>query len=328
MQLNNIYSRIINLREIDFNKLCIEIFQFQAEHNPIYNQYIKLLKRDILKIHTIEEIPFLPIQFFKTHQIISGNWNCMNYFESSGTSGSIRSRHYIKNSSWYDKITLAIFSKLILSNVKSKFIFCGLLPGYSENPNSSLIKMLNALSSEYNDGNQPMIFNDIFSLTNFVLNPPDPSVKIIIFGVSFALFDWALEFQCNKEMIIIETGGMKTDKRSISKNQIYKQLKLSFKNTVICSEYGMTELFSQAYAYDGMKYRTPPWMRVLAVSVDDPFCLLVSCKRGRINIIDLANVDTCAFIQTDDTGIVYGKEFEILGRLQEEELRGCNFMID
>ena len=321
------YSRVLHLQKSDFDSLAIDLFHYQYNHNAIYRQYCDLLKVKKDNVNDIDSIPFLPIQFYKSQIIKTGEWSEEKLFLSSGTSQMQRSQHFIKSLNWYEQISYKIFLNQILEDsvdIKSVKVI-GLLPGYIDNPNSSLLHMIQSFASRAN--HEVLMFDRINGINDFLNNSLHE--KLIIFGVSFALYDCASSYTNeSSDLIIIETGGMKTDKRAISKNQILLQLKSSFPNAKIMSEYGMTELMSQAYSSDDFKYKVPNWMKVIITAIDDPLTQISNGKRGRINIIDLANIDTCCFIHSGDAGIVYDdNSFEVLGRLQEEELRGCNFMV-
>ncbi|NOT36718.1 MAG: acyl transferase [Saprospiraceae bacterium] len=323
------YDRILRVTPEKFEALAMEIFKLQATFNVVYKEYIFLLKKDVNEITRIEEIPFLPIELYKNQDIKTGEWNEQFYFLSSGTSNSVRSRNPVKDLAWYSEVVTRTFLNNLpdLRKAEKAMRFVAYLPGYIENPNSSLVMMLTLLARSF-DSEVIFISNklELISVLKEKLNSLD---QVVLFGVSFALYDFAKEFTCSdSNLMIIETGGMKTDSREITKDEIYNTLKNAFSLSDIYSEYGMTELMSQAYSKNSMNYHSPAWMKVIVTAADDPGGIKLIGKRGRVHVIDLANIDTCCFLQTGDAGISNEDgSFQVLGRLQDDELRGCNLMI-
>lgn len=326
-------NSIQQVGEDEFNTLAGSVLQYQLENNEILRRYVGVLKSSQLSSYGISLNSFLPVELFKSNIIKSGAWLAEDFFLSSGTLGQIRSRHEVRDLNWYRENSWRIFSKHILNSLNIEFnslnIF-GLLPGYIDNQHSSLLSMLNGFGLKSGVDPAAMFFNNMESLYQNIILALKERKKIILFGVSFALLDFALKYSIHdSDLFIIETGGMKTDRRSLTKNEILERLQFAFSNSKIMSEYGMTELFSQAYALDGINYICPNTMRIVITELEDPLQEVKVGKRGRINIIDLANLDTCSFLQTGDVGIVNNDgSFQVLGRFEEEELRGCNLMYD
>lgn len=312
-------------KEQNFNDICIKIFHFQYVNNVIYQKYVNLLQIKPQNITHFSEIPFLPIDFFKTNKVITGEFSPECIFKSSSTTGLNRSKHFIKNISFYHENAKKCFEHFF-SDLKN-YIFLGLLPNYLEQGDSSLVSMVdfftkNSQNSENNYYlyNHEALFKKLHQFND---------KNVILFGVSYALLDFAENFNGSfPNLTIIETGGMKGRKKELTKDELYHIIRKSFPNSSICSEYGMTELTSQAYTTDLGIYQTVPWMKVLIRSADDPFAILGHQKQGAINIIDLANINSCCFIATDDIGKTIDEaRFEISGRLDYSDIRGCSQLV-
>ncbi|MEO6190923.1 MAG: acyl transferase [Saprospiraceae bacterium] len=322
-------SEIIELDKSKFDELTIRIFHYQAAHNSVYKSFLEKINCKISEVNNLQDIRFLPIELYKTNEIKSGEWTEQLIFLSSGTSHSLRSKHYVADPNWYEQISWEIFKEQVLDKLEynsSRIKLLGLLPGYNENLSSSLMYMLKAFSKKINGDVQDLLFSDFVRLKAAIEEHIKQEYQVILFGVSFALLDFAEKFQIDSTFLnIIETGGMKTDSRSFSKQEIIARLYHGFPHSKIISEYGMTELLSQAYAMDGINYLLPSSMKIMLTEIEDPCTYLGVNRRGRINIIDLSNIDTCCFIQTGDAGIFSSDgSFQVLGRIQDEELRGCN----
>ena len=315
----------INTHE-EFERLAIKMFNIHFKKNLVYNKYCKLLGISPSKIKKLIKIPFLPIQFFKTHKVVSNSKKHKLIFESSGTSG-IKSKHFVINTSLYEKSFRTAFKKFYGS--PSDYIFLALLPSYIEKKNSSLIYMVNDFIKSSNYDESKFYMYDYINLFNILKRLKNNGTKTILFGVTHALIDFLGEFKVEmKNLIIIETGGMKGLKKEISRNELHLILKKGFGTENIHSEYGMTELFSQSYSIKNGVFKSPPWMKVFVRDTTNPLSSKRSGK-GAINIIDLANENSCPFLATDDIGKVYPDgSFKIIGRLMESEIRGCNLMFD
>lgn len=330
---------IFNIKsEIDFKQKCLETFLYQYTNIDVYKKFVDYLKIDVLKVDEIKKIPFLPIEMFKNHQILDNNKATDLYFQSSGTSLQTRSKHWIADETLYQESIVNSFEQFI-GNVEDH-IFLGLLPSYQENQNSSLIYMVDFLMKKSaKPENDYFLYNhdDLFQVLE---NIASQNKKVILFGVSFALLDILesletakLALTNNSNFYVIETGGMKGRKEEITKDQLLYTLQIGFKTKNIFSEYSMTELLSQAYSVGSNRYNCPAWMRVLVRNLEDPFAYEKQGKTGALNIIDLANIHTCSFIATQDLGkIVTSKymnstEFEVLGRIDHSDIRGCSLLI-
>lgn len=313
--------------EEEFNSLAIQIFLYQYKNNIPYRTFVDLLSIDCNKILNYRQIPFLPIEFFKTNTIVDKNFSPNLYFQSSGTTSENLSKHYIANEDIYKQSILHSFS--IFFGDPSEYIYLGLLPSYLERNNSSLIYMVNYLmeqSGKVENGYYLHNFNDLHVIINRL---EKENKKVILFGVSYALLDFANSHpQQLRNTIIIETGGMKGRKKEMTKDELLTELKNSFQTDKIYSEYSMTELLSQAYSLSNNVYKCPPWMKILIRDVDDPFEYVETNRSGCVNIIDLANIHSCSFISTQDIGKDEGKDgFKILGRMDNSDIRGCSLLL-
>ena len=306
---------------INFNVEALKIFNYQYNNNKVYNKYCDFLK--ITNVSKVEEIPFLPIQFFKSHKVICGT-NYTHVFKSSGTKG-IRSKHYISDINLYVKSFVETF-KIQYREIKGT-IFLGLLPSYLEQGNSSLVFMVNHLINSSEQKESGFYLNDYKKLFDLINNIKDK--KIILFGVSYALLDFVEKYPVkSKNLIIIETGGMKGRKKEITKEELYIKLEKGFHTGLIHSEYGMTELLSQAYSKKNGVFKTTNWLKVFNRNINNPFDVK-SKGKGLLNFIDLANINSCSFIATDDIGEVFSNDsFKVLGRLNESDIRGCSLMFN
>ena len=309
----------------NFNQKAIEIFNFQYNNNSVYSQYCKLINVNAKSIKKIKDIPFLPIQFFKNYTVSSYNKHTHS-FKSSGTGGK-RSVHHIKDINIY----IESFTQCFEENFGSinNTVFLGLLPSYIEQGNSSLIYMVDYLIQKSNRKESGFYLNDYKKLYNLILKLEKSEKKIILIGVSYALLDFIDNFSLKtKNLVIIETGGMKGRRKEITREELHDKLKRGFNSNNIKSEYGMTELLSQAYSNTNGIFKSPPWLKILVREINDPL-YVKSHGKGALNFIDLANVNSCSFIASDDIGEVYrDSSFKVLGRLSDSEIRGCNLMFN
>lgn len=310
--------------QMEFDKMALEVFNFQYFHNDVYRKYCDYLKINIDKITKVKDIPFLPISFFKTHDVHTGLPNFEKEFTSSGTTGMVTSSHYIKDLKLYESSFIKGFEKLYGSI--DDYIILGLLPSYLEREGSSLIYMVDTLIQLSKNEKSGFFLDDFEGLLDVIFNNKSDK-KVLLIGVSYALLDLAEKFKPDlSSCIVMETGGMKGKRKEIPKSELHDVLKTAFKLTQIHSEYGMTELLSQAYALKDGQFKLPPWMNVLTREYNDPFSY-TSAKSGGLNIIDLANVYSCSFIATQDLGKVYDGYFEVLGRFDNSDVRGCNLLV-
>ena len=330
---DNLRNRIFTVNEDNFETLSIEVFNYQYTHNDIYRKYCDLTIRDLSTIKSLHEIPFLPIQFFKTQEITTGNFEAEAVFESSGTTGSINSKHYVKDLNWYTKTFLLGFD-LFYGNIE-EYCILGLLPSYLERKNASLVYMVDALIKKSKNELSGFHLYDHKKLHEIIKSNEAVQQKTLLIGVSYALLDFAESFPMKlNNTIVMETGGMKGRREEMTKQDLHQALKDQFEVAEIHSEYGMTELLSQAYSFGKGIFSTPLWMKILLRSEDNPLQTFQSIlkenetQRGVVNVIDLANIDSCSFIASEDTGINYSDgRFEITGRLNNSDIRGCGLMI-
>lgn len=322
-------NKILNISSSqEFEKYSIEIFNYQFEKNTIYREFCRLTGKNSSNIRSSFEIPFLPIQFFKTHKIISSNQPIKKTFYSSGSTKNNLSKHHIIDLKLYEDCFLKIFMDFYGS--PSQYNIIALLPTYLENKNSSLIYMVNKLIEKSENKHSGFYLDNYKELKEKLLYLEDRDKKTILFGVSYALLN-LIDFHKFKlkKTIIIETGGMKGKRKELIKSELHQMLKIGFGVKNINSEYGMTELISQAYSIHNEKFKSPPWMKIYIRESEDPMNIKTDNKSGGINIIDLANYNSCSFIATDDLGkLDKDGNFEILGRLDNSDQRGCSLLID
>ena len=330
---NDIIKSIFTISPGNFEQTAIRLFRYQYEHNNIYRQYCDALNIKMESINTVEKIPYLPIGFFKTKKICTTVFDPAITFESSGTTGSINSRHFVKDISVYAESFLKTFSRFY-GNINDWCII-GLLPSYLERKHSSLIYMVNELVKKSNNPNSGFYLYDFKKLYDTILANEKEKQPTLFIGVTYALLDFAAQNKMElKFTTVMETGGMKGRREEMSRATVHHQLQQQLGIAEVHSEYGMTELLSQAYSCGNGIFSCPPWMKILIRAEDDPF-EITSAKNihkeyaaGAVNIIDLANVYSCAFIATDDGGKLYRNEnFEITGRLDNSDMRGCGLMI-
>jgi hypothetical protein len=312
----------------EFQSLAIEIFRYQAENNIVYNQYLRVLGRDYNLVRNIEEIPFLPVEFFRSRKVMIDNLSAETVFESSATTGSAPSHHYVHDTKVYKKSFQGAF-RLFYGDPEEYFI-AALLPSYTERPNSSLVYMVNDLIEKSRYSESGFFSNNPEKLILKLKESQSKGRKTILLGVSFALLDLAEKHSPDLSgIIIMETGGMKGRRNEITREELHDILKTRLNVQAIHSEYGMTELLSQAYSAGGGIFYAPPWMKVLIRDPQDPLSVIQEpLSTGGINIIDLANFYSCSFISTGDLGKLHSDGgFEVLGRFDSSDVRGCNLMI-
>lgn len=317
----------------NFTEKALEVFHFQYENNKVYRAYCDILKTVPADVNTLEKIPFLPIQFFKNKQIKTTAFEPVIIFESSGTTGSINSKHFVKDLSVYEESFIKCFRNFY-GNEKQICII-GLLPSYLERKGSSLVYMVNDLIKKSAHKASGFYLYDHEKLKDVLLQNEKDLQPTLLIGVTYALLDFAEQNKLRlNNTIIMETGGMKGRREEMNRKEVHEILKKNLGVTSIHSEYGMTELLSQAYSKEEGIFECPAWMRILIRKEDDPFDITTgeNCKEmfcnGAVNIIDLANIYSCSFIATDDMGKLYrNNNFEITGRLENSDMRGCGLMI-
>lgn len=323
MEDGKIIEKIFSVAS-SFNEHALKIFHYQYGHNRIYQNWCRNLGINEAEVYQVLRIPSLPISFFKTHEITTGNFQHEQIFQSSGTTQMSRSRHYVKDLTIYKKSFLFCF-QLFYGDIKN-YVVLALLPSYS--PGSSLIMMAEELIHLSGHAQSGFYAGREENLFQIVKQLEASNQQTILIGVSFALLDFAEKFPLQlTHTIVMETGGMKGRKKEITRQELHDQLKSTFKLEQIHSEYSMTELLSQAYAKKEGRFYCPPWMKVFVRNENDPL-QVEETGRGLLNIIDLANMYSCAFIATDDVGEVFEDgSFEVHGRQDASDLRGCSLLL-
>jgi len=310
-----------------FEEIALGIFKHQFENNKVYRSFCDLLYKHPSEVTTIKDIPFLPIQFFKSHRVISSLEEIQETFTSSGTTGQVTSKHFVTDIELYVKSFRKGF-QYFYNNIED-YVVLALLPSYLERDGSSLIYMVNDMITNSKQPESGFYLNELDALKNTLTSLESQNKKTLLIGVSFALLDFVETYKLQlKNTIIMETGGMKGKRKELIRTELHEVLKQGFGVDTIHSEYGMTELLSQAYSKGNSFFKTPPWMKVLTRDTEDALSIQEHGKTGGINIIDLANINSCSFIATQDLGKVYKDgSFEILGRFDNSDIRGCNLMV-
>lgn len=322
------FEKIFDIKNhSEFKKQCLDIYNFQYENNMVYQNYCNMICEDPTDVNEINKIPFLPISFFKTKKILSTD-NFEKVFYSSGTTTNSRSKHFISSLKLYQKSFINNF-KLNYSDI-TQYTILALLPNYYENKDSSLIYMIEKLIKLSKSKESGFFLDDYVNLSKKLIElDTKKEKKTILIGVPYALLDMIdfTQFQLNNT-IIMETGGMKGKRKEMVRTELHEKLKRGFGVSKIHSEYGMTELLSQAYSKGDGIFKTPSWMKVIIRDINDAQNLDFNKKSGAINIIDLANYNSCSFIATDDMGKhVNDDEFELIGRVDNSDIRGCNLLV-
>lgn len=330
----DLLSAISNVRPETFEATALEVFRYQAARNPLYGRYLSLLGQETRL--PSGQFPFpglpptlsLPIHFFKKHAVKSGTWTSPTSFTSSSTTGQTPSRHWVREPEWYLKNARRGFRHFY--GDPSEWRILALLPAYLERSGSSLVAMAADFIQQGGFPESGFYLNDLERLAQTLASCRGKGYKTLLLGVSFALLELAEKYPMDLQgIMVMETGGMKGRRKELTRPELHDVLKQAFNLREVHSEYGMTELFSQAYATGGTLFAPPPTLRVWATEINDPFCPVAPGKTGVLNLIDLANLDTCSFIATEDVGRVYADgRFEVLGRLDASELRGCNLMVE
>lgn len=325
LSLNSLKSNVFHINNQNFGQHAIALFQFQYNNNKIYQKYVNHLGIRPQDVNHVNRIPFLPIKFFKSHIIQTGSFQKQHVFFSSGTMGAT-SKHYIDDLDYYRKVSTKIFSSFYGELEKSVVI--GLLPSYLERDNSSLVYMVNHFIEKTGNPHSGFYLNNLDELVDKIRTISTEGSPIYLFGVTFALLQLAENYKIDVNSLhIFETGGMKGRGEELTREELHLKLRSAFNTKNIYSEYGMTELLSQAYMKSDGFFYTPPWMKVLIREIHDPFCDAEKGKTGVIKVIDMANVHSCAFIETEDLGINIGDGFKVLGRLDNSDMRGCNLLL-
>jgi hypothetical protein len=320
--------QLYRVNDESFEDIALSLFRFQAQHNVIYGKYIASLGLKIEKIHTVRDVPFLPIAFFKTQAIKTGSWDAETVFASSGTTGSITSSHQIANLQFYLDHSIRCFEHFF-GDIRN-YHFLALLPSYLERSNSSLVAMMDYFIKKSESAHSGFYLHDTEKLLHDLAALKNDTKKVILWGVSFALLDLAERIRPNLEhCIVFETGGMKGRRKEIIREELHDVLRKGLNVSKIYSEYGMTELLSQSYSTGDSLFYSPPWMKAIGRDISDPFEKGLQNQTCGINVIDLANRHSISFIETEDIGKCFENgAFEILGRLDNSEIRGCNLMVE
>ncbi len=319
---------IFNIKnQAEFEALALKVFKFQFENNRVYRSFCDLLYKHPSEVKTIKDIPFLPIQFFKTKNILSSKEKIQKTFTSSGTTGSLTSKHLVTDLNIYKQSFTKGFEAFY--GPIEDYVVLGLLPSYLEREGSSLIYMVDSMVKTSRYAESGFYLNNLNDLKESLIKLDSEGKNILLIGVSFALLDLVEAHQFNlQNTIIMETGGMKGRRKELIRKELHNRLKKGFGVKHIHSEYGMTELLSQAYSKEHGIFNCPPWMKVLTRDTEDALTIQKTGKTGGLNIIDLANINSCAFIATQDLGRVTDDgSFEIIGRFDNSDIRGCNLMV-
>jgi phenylacetate-coenzyme A ligase PaaK-like adenylate-forming protein len=326
----DITDRIFTITDhVAFSKYALEIFRLQYEENKIYGEFVRSLRIDPASIKSASQIPFLPVGFFKNHRVITGNLPYVIVFESSGTTGSESGKHYVVDTGIYEKSFLNAFR--LFYGDPAGWMIVALLPSYTGRKNSSLVYMMENLIKRSSNSESGFYKDDAGAMIQGIKRARLQKQKVLLIGVSFALLDLAEKYTPDfHDIIIMETGGMKGRRKEITRMELHSVLKKAFNANAIHSEYGMTELLSQAYSKGDGIYHCPPWMKIFIRDPQDPLTIIDEPgTTGGINIIDLANIHSCSFISTGDLGKLHEDgSFEVLGRIDNSDIRGCNLLIE
>lgn len=319
---------IFNIQtQAEFESASLEVFKFQFENNRVYRSFCDLLYIHPSDVKRIEDIPFLPIQFFKSHDVLSSTQPVEQVFTSSGTTGDATSKHQVTDLHIYKESFRRAFSHFY--GPMEDYVVLALLPSYLEREGSSLIYMVEDMIKRSGQVESGFYLHNLSDLNDILINLDYQGKKILLIGVSFALLDLVESYQFQlKNTVIMETGGMKGRRKELVREELHDLLKKGFGVKNIHSEYGMTELLSQAYSNGHGIFKCPNWMQILTRDTEDPLSILPNHRTGGINVIDLANINSCSFIATQDLGKTFAdKSFEIIGRFDHSDIRGCNLMV-
>ena len=321
-------DKIFNISsDKEFKDLTLKVFKFQFENNLIYRSFCDLLYKHPSDINAIEDIPFLPIQFFKSHNVLSSKDSIKKTFTSSGTTGSLTSKHHVTDLRIYEESFQKGFQHFY-NNIED-YVVLALLPSYLERDGSSLIYMVDDMIKSSKHTESGFYINNLDELASTLKMLEAKGQQTLLIGVSFALLDLVENYDFDlQHTIIMETGGMKGRRKEMIRTELHNTLKKGFGVTNIHSEYGMTELMSQAYSKGNGSFKCPPWLKILIRDTEDALSVTTNKTSGGINIIDLANINSCAFIATQDLGKIHvDNTFEVIGRFDNSDIRGCNLMV-
>jgi phenylacetate-coenzyme A ligase PaaK-like adenylate-forming protein len=321
-------QQIFDIKDDDsFNELALKIFRYQYDDNDIYRSFVDHLKVAPGKVNHPDQIPFLPIEFFKTQRILTGSFTPAGYFQSSGTTQATTSRHYYPDLALYEKSFLRSFVQFY--GAVENYTILALLPSYLQQQHSSLVYMVDKLIAKTGKKDSGFYLDNYQALAEKLDALHSAGQPVMLIGVTYALLDLIENYDVkHTRPIVVETGGMKGRRAEMVREELHRQLTQGFGVDNIHSEYGMTELFSQAWSAGNGIFKTPPWMKIMIREVNDPLSQAATGKTGGINVIDLANQHSCCFIATRDLGKIYGDgSFEVLGRFDHADVRGCNLLV-
>ncbi len=322
--MQGLVDRIFSIQtEQDFNRCALEVFRFQKEQVSVYKTFLELINRPEPTHYS--EIPHLPIAFFKTHQIIADNKSVQQVFKSSGTTGMVRSEHYVSDLSVYERSFIPTYEQF-LGKLEDQIVFA-LLPNYVSQGESSLVYMVDKLIDETKNSLSGYYLENPESLLSAISEGRKTGKRLVLFGVSYALLDLAELKPDFHDVTVIETGGMKGRRQEMTKETLHQELITGFGCEYIASEYGMCELLSQAYSDKNGLFELPAWMKISLREVNDPFELVKQDKTGGVNVMDLANIYSCAFIETQDLGRMESGKLRLMGRFDHSDIRGCNLLV-
>ena len=328
MRISNPDNKFIDVSgEESFRKLTLETFRFQSENCSVYKQYLELIGCDASQVEEVDEIPYLPIEFFKSHKVYCGKIEEKLVFNSSGTTGMVPSKHFIARPELYEA-SFTSFFEMLYGNPED-YCFLALLPSYLERGNSSLVYMMNSLIRKSRHTASGFYLDDLKGLSKKLAELESNGTRAMLLGVGYALLELASTFPVKlNNTILVETGGMKGSRKELTKAELHKKLCDAFGLKEIHSEYGMTELLSQAWSKGDGKFLSPPWMKINIRDPYDPFSFFEHCRTGGVNVIDLANLYSCSFIESKDLGRLSNEgSFEIIGRFDHSDIRGCNLLV-
>ncbi|TXK45288.1 acyl transferase [Pontibacter qinzhouensis] len=316
-------------QSFNFEEVALALFRYQAQHNQVYREYLQYLRTEPEQVKRLEEIPYLPIEFFKTHRVVTGSFEPEAVFYSSGTTQSTQSQHEVANLVWYEQISKQIFETFY--GALQDFVVLALLPSYLEQGGSSLVAMVDYFIKQTGQNEAGFYLHNHDQLLQAIKLAKQQQKKVLLIGVSYALLDLADKLKGRTNLsgvVVMETGGMKGRRKEMIREELHAQLQQDLGVPEIHSEYGMTELLSQGYSKGQGLFWSGYTMRILLRDLNDPFHISTSHRSGGINVIDLANVDSCAFIETKDIGRLHPDgSFEVLGRFDNSDIRGCNLLV-
>lgn len=322
------FAKLFSIQDDNaFNDACLAVFDFQYKNNPIYQRYVDLIGTDLEQVKSYRDIPFLPIEFFKSQSVVATDKPAEIVFSSSGTTGMITSKHMVADLAYYERSFRQCFAEFYAP--AEDLVILALLPSYLEREGSSLIYMVDDLIQQSKQAASGYFLYNHEDLYQTLKELQASGKKTLLIGVTYALLDFCEAYEVNfPELIVMETGGMKGKRKEMIREELHQMLCKGFGVEKIHSEYGMTELLSQGYSYGDGLFATPKWMKVLIRDTNDPLSLIDQHKTGAINVIDLANYYSCSFIATQDLGKMHADgQFEILGRFDNSDIRGCNLLV-